>query len=184
MHEIILTAKFSRSRVYYLYHTSGDFHFLWECLQVLLLAYRGTANQPGALSNLRQQINRTLGLTEQARPIVSQINLWFTLSRHSWLQQLVPNSRWNHHQRPSPMIKLKSGLYPQPSQVHSRDKGNAKNTKTNCMICTVHFCMLASYMLISIMQLNLRKDSKLYDCGSTGSSTFLEQTTKILLMRL
>ena len=33
---------------------------MWECLQVLLLAYWGTANQPGALSNLRQQINRTL----------------------------------------------------------------------------------------------------------------------------
>lgn len=33
---------------------------MWECLWVLLLAYWGTASQPGALSNLRQQINRTL----------------------------------------------------------------------------------------------------------------------------
>ena len=36
----------------------GDFHFLWECARVLLLAFWGKVNEP--LCNLRNRVNRNL----------------------------------------------------------------------------------------------------------------------------
>ena len=38
----------------------GDFHFLWECARVILLAFWGKVNDPGSLCNLRNCINRNL----------------------------------------------------------------------------------------------------------------------------
>ena len=38
----------------------GDFHFLWECAKVLLLAFWEKVTLPGLLSNLRAYVNRTL----------------------------------------------------------------------------------------------------------------------------
>lgn len=40
------------------YTTSGDFHFLWECLKLILEAYWGSATTPGSICNLREQIHR------------------------------------------------------------------------------------------------------------------------------
>ena len=38
----------------------GDFHFLWECACVLLLAFWGKVNEPGSLCNIRNRVNRNL----------------------------------------------------------------------------------------------------------------------------
>ena len=38
----------------------GDFHFLWECARVLLLAFWGKVNESGSLCNLRNRVNRNL----------------------------------------------------------------------------------------------------------------------------
>lgn len=36
----------------------GDFHFLWECLKVIMEIYWGKASQHGSLCNLKEVINR------------------------------------------------------------------------------------------------------------------------------
>ena len=38
----------------------GDFHFMWECLKVLLLIFWGTPSLPGSLCNMREIICRNL----------------------------------------------------------------------------------------------------------------------------
>lgn len=38
--------------------TTGDFHFLWECLRVILKIFWGKPAQPGSLCNLREVIRR------------------------------------------------------------------------------------------------------------------------------
>ena len=45
------------SKIYFLTHT-GDFHFLWECLRVILSSYWGNASTPGSLHHLREIICR------------------------------------------------------------------------------------------------------------------------------
>ena len=37
----------------------GDFHFLWDCLKVLLEMFWGSPAHPGSLCNLREVIRRT-----------------------------------------------------------------------------------------------------------------------------
>ena len=43
--------------LYYL-HFIGDFHFLWECLKVLLQMFWGSPSHVGSLCNLREIIRR------------------------------------------------------------------------------------------------------------------------------
>ena len=38
--------------------TTGDFHFLWECLRVIFQVYWGKPSEPGTLSNLREILDR------------------------------------------------------------------------------------------------------------------------------
>ena len=40
--------------------STGDFHFMWECLKVLFKIFWGTPSLPGSLCNMREIINRTL----------------------------------------------------------------------------------------------------------------------------
>ena len=44
----------------YKYSHVGDFHFLWECAKVILMAFWGKVGQPGSLCNLRNYVNRNL----------------------------------------------------------------------------------------------------------------------------
>lgn len=37
---------------------TGDFHFLWECLHVIFLIFRGTPSQVGSLCNMRECVRR------------------------------------------------------------------------------------------------------------------------------
>ncbi len=39
-------------------HSIGDFHFLWECLKVLLSSFWGSASTPGSLHHLREMVCR------------------------------------------------------------------------------------------------------------------------------
>ena len=39
--------------------STGDFHFLWECLRVVFTFFWGAPNQPGSLCNLREITRRT-----------------------------------------------------------------------------------------------------------------------------
>lgn len=40
------------------YFITGDFHFLWECLRVIVRTYWGNNSQTGSIGNLRQVVNR------------------------------------------------------------------------------------------------------------------------------
>lgn len=42
----------------YVYLTTGDFHFLWECLKVIFLTFWGSPAQPGCLSNMKEIVMR------------------------------------------------------------------------------------------------------------------------------
>lgn len=42
----------------YILHVVGDFHFLWECLKVVMETFWGKPSQPGSLCNLKEIINR------------------------------------------------------------------------------------------------------------------------------
>ena len=39
--------------------STGDFHFLWECLRVVFMIFWGAPNQPGSLYNVREITRRT-----------------------------------------------------------------------------------------------------------------------------
>ena len=41
-------------------HTSGDFHFLWECLRVVFAIFWGTPTDVGSLCNMKEFIGRKL----------------------------------------------------------------------------------------------------------------------------
>ena len=41
------------------YCTTGDFHFLWECLRVIFLTFWSTPAKHGSLCNTREQLRRT-----------------------------------------------------------------------------------------------------------------------------
>lgn len=41
-------------------YTTGDFHFLWECLRVVFATYWGTPSDIGSLCNIREFISRKL----------------------------------------------------------------------------------------------------------------------------
>ena len=40
------------------FSSPGDFHFMWECLRVVLLSYWGNASNPSSLYHLREIIHR------------------------------------------------------------------------------------------------------------------------------
>ena len=44
--------------VYSYIFTPGDFHFMWECLKIILSHYWGNASTPGSLYHLREIIRR------------------------------------------------------------------------------------------------------------------------------
>ena len=50
----------------YALHTLGDFHFLWECLKIILATFWGTPSLAGSLCHLRELINR-LTVTKAAK---------------------------------------------------------------------------------------------------------------------
>ena len=76
----------------------GDFHFLWECARVILLAFWGKVTEPGSLCNLRNRINRNLvdktGKTLALRMSLSTIRIKPTLQlqyvkSYTWSLQMM-----------------------------------------------------------------------------------------------
>ena len=101
---------------------------MWECLRVLLLAYWGTANQPGALSNLRQQINHTLvdkaGKTFSVADefVIHALKVHLIAAACAHFNVKSPSETIPHDQTQECMAYIHS-------QVHSRDKCIAKTTQ-------------------------------------------------------
>ncbi len=50
--------NYEYTSIMYLNIPIGDFHFLWECLRVLLSSYWGSASTPGSLYHLREVVRR------------------------------------------------------------------------------------------------------------------------------
>ena len=70
----------------------GDFHFLWECARVLLLAFWGKVNEPGSFCNLRNRVNRNL-VDKQGKTFSVTDEFIFMRLRHT--SQLLFAKSWS-----------------------------------------------------------------------------------------
>ena len=68
------------------YIPAGDFHFLWECLRVVFLAFWGTPSLPGSLCNLREYLNR-----KQVNKSVTVFNVGDEFLQHVFRAHMVAN---------------------------------------------------------------------------------------------
>lgn len=64
--QVSIQCNFTQDAATCAYTYAGDFHFLWECAQVLLIAFWGKVSDPGTLCNLRNYMYINCILVDKA----------------------------------------------------------------------------------------------------------------------